>query len=229
MALPLSAQELCFCASASGCTGGMLADAWQHIKYDGLVTGTQQLDTTRHNPYPFASLKLCSRYSLPHCHHHGPQRDDPYPAEGAAGCEAQSSPDCPGACDKDAQAPHNNYQARYSFSGEVHAYDQEEDIRKAIMEQGPVEAAMTVYSDFENYAGGIYHHVSGGNAGGHAVRIVGWGAENGTKYWKVANSWNPYWGESGYFRIRRGTGECGIEDSVVANAASTSWNLPKTR
>merc|ERR1712232_475983 len=42
---------------------------------------------------------------------------------------------------------------------------------------GPVETAFTVYSDFENYAGGIYHHVSGSMAGGHAVKIVGWGVE----------------------------------------------------
>ena len=47
---------------------------------------------------------------------------------------------------------------------------------------GPVETAFTVYTDFENYAGGIYKHVSGGMAGGHAVKIVGWGEENGEKY-----------------------------------------------
>ena len=46
--------------------------------------------------------------------------------------------------------------------------------------------------------------MSGAVDGGHAVRIVGWGVDAGTKYWKVANSWNPYWGESGYFRIKKG-------------------------
>jgi hypothetical protein len=68
-----------------------------------------------------------------------------------------------------------------------------------------------VYEDFENYVSGIYYHVTGALLGGHAVRFVGWGEENGTKYWRVANSWNPFWGEDGYFRIRRGTNECGIE------------------
>ena len=28
-----------------------------------------------------------------------------------------------------------------------------------------------------------------------AVTIVGWGVENGVKYWKCANSWGPAWGE----------------------------------
>jgi cathepsin B len=46
-------------------------------------------------------------------------------------------------------------------------------------------------SDFENYDTGIYQHTSGSFAGGHAVKFVGWGVENGQEYWKVANSWNP--------------------------------------
>ena len=62
--------------------------------------------------------------------------------------------------------------------------------------------------------------------GGHAIRIVGWGVEGGVKYWKVANSWNPYWGESGYFRIRRGSDECGIEEQVVANSPDGGWQGP---
>jgi hypothetical protein len=27
-------------------------------------------------------------------------------------------------------------------------------------------------------------------------------------------SWNPFWGENGYFRIKRGNDECGIESQV---------------
>ena len=30
---------------------------------------------------------------------------------------------------------------------------------------------------------GVYKHVSGGPLGGHAIRILGWGTENGTPYW----------------------------------------------
>merc|ERR1712113_666152 len=94
-------------------------------------------------------------------------------------------------------------------------------VQKLIMAGGPVETAFTVYSDFENYAGGIYHHVTGSMAGGHAVKIVGWGVESGTKYWKVANSWNPHWGEKGYFRIKEGEG--GIDDQAVASDPAAKW------
>ena len=63
---------------------------------------------------------------------------------------------------------------------------------------------------------GVYQHTSGGILGGHAIKILGWGEENGSPYWLVANSWNPDWGLHGYFKILRGSNECGIEDQVVA-------------
>ena len=43
---------------------------------------------------------------------------------------------------------------------------------------------------------GVYQHVSGKPLGGHAIRILGWGVEEGTPYWLVANSWNYDWGDN---------------------------------
>jgi hypothetical protein len=37
----------------------------------------------------------------------------------------------------------------------------------------------------------------------HAVTLVGYGEENGQKYWLVRNSWSPAWGEQGYIKIAR--------------------------
>lgn len=85
-----------------------------------------------------------------------------------------------------------------------------------IYKNGPVEAAFMVYEDFVTYKSGVYHHVSGSMLGGHAIKILGWGVENGVKYWLVANSWNTSWGDNGYFKILRGSDECGIEDRVSA-------------
>lgn len=52
----------------------------------------------------------------------------------------------------------------------------------------------------------------------HVVAIVGYGAdkETGEKFWIVKNSWGESWGESGFFRIRRGTDECSIESIAVS-------------
>jgi len=72
-----------------------------------------------------------------------------------------------------------------------------------------------VFADFPSYKSGVYQHVSGGFLGGHAVKMLGWGVENNTPYWLIANSWNPTWGDHGYFKIRRGNDECGIEDEIV--------------
>lgn len=169
-------------------------------------------------------MGFCSSFSLPHCHHHGPTGSDPYPAEGAQGCPSESSPKGPAACDADAKAPHNEFNNdKYSFSGQIISPNGESAIQQAIVEGGPVEVAFTVYSDFENYASGIYQHKSGGQVGGHAVKMVGWGVDDGVKYWKIANSWNPYWGENGYFRMIRGQNEGGIESQVTAAAASAKW------
>jgi hypothetical protein len=44
---------------------------------------------------------------------------------------------------------------------------------------------------------GVYQHRTGGVLGGHAIKVLGWGEENGTPYWLVANSWNPDWGDKG--------------------------------
>ena len=44
---------------------------------------------------------------------------------------------------------------------------------------------------------GVYRHTSGAALGGHAVKILGYGVENGDKYWLVANSWNNDWGDDG--------------------------------
>jgi len=89
-------------------------------------------------------------------------------------------------------------------------------IQTEIMKNGPVEADFTVYADFPSYKSGVYQKHSDQVLGGHAIRILGWGTEAGVPYWLVANSWNPDWGDKGYFKIVRGTDECGIEDDINA-------------
>ncbi|GAM19866.1 hypothetical protein SAMD00019534_030410 [Acytostelium subglobosum LB1] len=89
-------------------------------------------------------------------------------------------------------------------------------IQTEIMTNGPVEACFTVYEDFVGYKSGIYVHTTGKDLGGHCVKIIGWGAQNGTPYWIVNNSWTTSWGNQGQFWIKMGVDECGIESDVVA-------------
>lgn len=228
--LPLSAQELCFCAQRNGCGGGLPGRSWRYIIEHGLVTGGQQeVQDNGTNPDAFAEQRFCSKFSLPHCHHHGPQRNDPFAPEGDASCpevSAASSPSCPSSCDPDANAPHGSFRVdRYRIAGGwVSWFQGATSIAEALVTDGSVTASLDVYEDFENYVGGVYQHAMGSLVGKHAVRIVGYGVSHshGVRYWKVANSWNPYWGERGFFRILRGVDHCGIESDVLAGVGAWS-------
>jgi len=92
----------------------------------------------------------------------------------------------------------------------------EENMKAELSTNGPFEVAFQVYADFMSYSSGIYHHQSGSYEGGHAVKLIGYGEENGVKFWTCANSWDVTWGEKGFFRIRRGNDECGIESQAWA-------------
>nr|ABX45136.1 cathepsin B-like cysteine protease 2 [Callosobruchus maculatus] len=94
----------------------------------------------------------------------------------------------------------------------------ERQIQLEIIKNGPVVASFTVYADFIHYLSGVYKFDGESKLlGGHAVRIIGWGIENGTyPYWLVSNSWNERWGDQGLFKIWRGKNECGIEEEITA-------------
>jgi len=93
-------------------------------------------------------------------------------------------------------------------------------IQTEIQTNGPVEACFSVYEDFVSYKSGVYQYTTGDYLGGHCIKIIGWGVENGTPYWLVNNSWTTTWGDKGQFKILRGQDECGIEDDVVGGLPS---------
>ena len=85
-----------------------------------------------------------------------------------------------------------------------------------IMMNGPGVVTFQIFSDFYSYSSGVYIiSVNATAVGYHSASLVGWGVENGVPYWLCQNSWGKSWGEQGYFRIRRGTNEAGIEQSGV--------------
>ncbi|KAJ4909432.1 Peptidase C1A protein [Raphanus sativus] len=67
----------------------------------------------------------------------------------------------------------------------------------------------------------LLKELSATNIGGHAVKLIGWGTSDDCEdYWLLANQWNRSWGDDGYFKIKRGTNECGIKHGVVASLPS---------
>lgn len=197
----LSAEQLVSCCfdCGFGCNGGYPDSAWTYFQQTGLVTGGD-----------YDSGEGCQPYTLPACEHHtqGPRKQ-------CSDYGDLPTPLCKNKCtNKNYTTPfkqdHHKIKSMYYLSKNV------TQIMQEIYTNGPVETGFTVYEDFLSYQSGVYQHVSGDVAGGHAVKIIGWGTEKKVDYWLVANSWNNDWGLSGFFKIRRGNNECGFEEDVSA-------------
>jgi cathepsin X len=79
----------------------------------------------------------------------------------------------------------------------------------------------------ETYTGGIYHDLTGDQSIVHDISVVGFGVEDGVKYWTVRNSWGTSWGDSGFFRVIRGINNIAIESDCAYAVPLDTWNEPK--
>lgn len=197
----ISADDVLSCCGmvcGNGCEGGYPIQAWKYWVKHGIVTGGNYTSKAGCKPYPY-----------PPCEHHNN-------ATHYQPCASTISPT--NKCESSCQAGYaTSYTDDKHFGATAYAVSKKvADIQKEIMTNGPVEVSYNVYEDFEHYTGGIYVHTAGQMLGGHAVKMIGWGTENGTPFWICSNSWNSDWGENGFFRIVRGLDECGIESGVVA-------------
>uniref|UniRef100_A0A1W7RAU0 Cathepsin B n=1 Tax=Hadrurus spadix TaxID=141984 RepID=A0A1W7RAU0_9SCOR len=198
VSIEISAEDLLSCCTScgNGCDGGFPSSAWEYWVDNGIVTGGL-----------YNSQKGCQPYLIPSCDHH--VKGHLPPCKGSV-----PTPNCVHLCEKGYNISFRNDKhygkSSYQVSGDV------QQIQSEIMKNGPVEGAFSVYGDFLTYKSGVYQHHTGEFLGGHAIRILGWGEENDVPYWLVANSWNSDWGDKGYFKILRGSDECGIEGEISA-------------
>merc|ERR1711959_703262 len=143
MMVPLSAQDVCFNGGgvmSMGCNGGQITSPWSYIKKGGLFGGKGAVSGGQYQGSGPFGKGMCSDFSLPHCHHHGPQGSDPYPAEGAPGCPHENSPAGPKACDSGSKLTFA--QDKYSYNGQTVTANGAAEIQKAIMAGGPMEVAL---------------------------------------------------------------------------------------
>jgi len=188
--LSVSAADIGFCCGGrcgDGCDGGFPSGAWQYWVDNGVVS------------------EECYPYPFPSCDHHVPNSKNPCPSN------EYPTPSCPNKCSNG-----KTWDNSKNYGDKVYSIDGEDDLMQELYTNGPIEVAFSVYQDFLTYKSGVYQRKSNQFLGGHAVKMMGWGVENGVKYWLIANSWNPNWGDKGYFKIKKGTDECGIEDEGVA-------------
>jgi len=209
--LALAPEHLVDCDSTSaGCGGGRLDDVWWYLRDHGVPS-------EECHPY-----KYCPVPTEPQCHFGkgGPTPDDPeaFMLQREVNSTSQVNL-CHGTC-RNGDMMHM-YKASVAYAvglpGDVLS------LQRELMAHGSVEVGFFVFSDFHSYKRGVYSRTPGayGPLGGHAVRLIGWGVARSRlreplDYWLVANSWSPAWGLGGFFRIRRGTNECGIETTPAA-------------
>jgi len=194
------------CGMSMGCNGGQPGAAWNWFTKTGVVTGGDYES--------IGKGETCLPYELKPCAHHvESSKYEPCPSG------EESTPKCKRTCSEEKYT--KSYKDDKNFAKSAYSLRSVKDIQTDMVKFGSVTAAFTVYSDFPNYKTGVYQRTasSGQALGGHAVKIIGWGVEDGTDYWLVANSWNEEWGDKGLFKIKRGTNECGIESQISAGTA----------
>jgi cathepsin F len=98
----------------------------------------------------------------------------------------------------------------------------EDEVKEFLYETGPLAIALNA-DPLQTYSSGILDVTSAKcptSGINHAVTLVGYGTQSSTPYWIVKNSWGRSWGESGYFRIRRGNGTCGVNCYITTALVS---------
>lgn len=113
--------------------------------------------------------------------------------------------------------------ANHRYIGGFFGNSSTQAMMEEIRDNGPIVVSFNPPEDFMFYADGVYSSPSKPlpitaariaepwEPSDHSVLAVGWGIEDGKKYWLVQNSWGADWGEDGFFRIARDENQAGIE------------------
>lgn len=118
---------------------------------------------------------------------------------------------------------------KYGYLGGAYSKTSEADMMKEIRARGPIPGNIMVHWSFHYYKNGIFSSKPLKKNSGkiskstlidsgrdwakveHSITLVGYGEEDGVKYWIGMNTWGSKWGEDGFFRILRGENEEEIE------------------
>jgi len=136
--------------------------------------------------------------------------------------------DCSSKCDY-SKFPKKYKVSKYGYLGGHYGGTNEILMMKELRARGPIPGNILVPASFSYYKKGIYSEsqLKKNNMAlnkstmlekkidwqkvEHSVTLVGWGEENGVKYWIAMNTWGQNFGEGGFFKILKGENECNVE------------------
>lgn len=202
----LSAEDVTSCCHLGdmGCNGGIPSTAYTYYKSSGIVDGGNYGDKSG-----------CYSYELAPCAHHSVSTKYPNCSDSVP------TPRCASQC-VDNGASWSGSKRRgtggYSVCQQGSNTSCPEAMMQEIYQHGPITGMFFVHQSLLAYKSGVYkagNFITDPMLGGHAIKILGWGEEDGAPYWLVANSWNEDWGAEGFFKIDRGHNQCQIENPII--------------
>ena len=128
-------------------------------------------------------------------------------------------------CNCNSKCDSNSVKFNKYYAGETKFIEGEMEIKKEILKNGPVSSMMYIYGDYYNYKSGIYVHNSGYKnwIGFHSIAIMGWGVNNGVKYWLIQDSYGKSKGENGFIKVKIGD-DCGAGYSAFYDQIEGKYN-----
>jgi len=130
------------------------------------------------------------------------------------------------ATDAPCNPPHTHHEtiADWVYIGNSSSVPSTDAIKQAILDHGPVSAAVCVNDTFKAYTGGVFSPSGWCLSINHAITLVGWDDSLGA--WRLRNSWGPDWGEDGYMWIAYGKYYVGYSANYVVYNGSTPPTPP---
>ena len=111
--------------------------------------------------------------------------------------------------------PHHYTIDNWAYIGNGSSVAGIEDMKRAILEYGPISVSLYAGGPFQGYDDGIYNYCVPGEIN-HSVVLVGWDDNQGQNgVWILRNSWGSWWGEGGYMRIEYGCAQVGYAACFV--------------
>ena len=125
----------------------------------------------------------------------------------------------------DLKCDYSNIKYNKYYAGKTKFLEDENEIKKEILTNGPVTSMMYLYNDYFNYKSGVYIHNNKYQnvLGFHSITLMGWGIEDGVKYWIIQDSYGESKGEKGFIKIKIGD-DCGAGATAFCDEIDGKYN-----